>query len=108
MKRGSVVIFRETNSPAAKARPCIVVQSDATLDVSTKVIAIPLSTTIRNIPLARPLIAPTSENGLNMLCEAEVDWVFSFKRERIGSVIGQLDAGVLQQIDAALRRWLDL
>ena len=108
MKRGSVVIFRESNSPAAKARPCIVVQSAATLSVSTKVIAVPLSTTIRNIPMARPLIAPNSENGLNRLCEAEVDWVFSFKRERLGAVIGQLDTGVMQQIDAALRRWLDL
>ena len=108
MKRGSVVIFRELISPATKARPCIVVQSDATLAASTKVIAVPLSTTIRNIPMARPLIAPSANNGLKMLCEAEVDWVFSFKRERLGSVIGELDTGVMQQIDAALRRWLDL
>ena len=108
MKRGSVAIFRETNSPAAKARPCIIVQSDVTLEASTKVIAVPLSSTIRNVPVARPLIAPDGQNGLTMLCEAEVDWVFSFNRERLGHVIGQVDASAMQQIDMALRRWLDL
>lgn len=108
MKRGSVAIFRETNSPAAKARPCIVVQSDATIAASTKVIAVPLSTTVRNIPIARPLISPSSHNGLRVECEAEVDWIFAFKRDRLGPVIGQIDEDVMSNIDAALRRWLDL
>ncbi len=108
MKRGSVAIFRESNSPAAKARPCVIVQSTTTITASTKVIAVPLSTAIRHVPIARPLISPNSQNGLKVECEAEVDWIFAFKRERLGPVIGQIDDDVMSNIDGALRRWLDL
>jgi mRNA-degrading endonuclease toxin of MazEF toxin-antitoxin module len=108
VKRGSVALFREANSPASKARPCIVVQSSATLAAATKIIAVPLSSTVRQIPVARPVVVPTAANGLRQLSEAQVDWVFSFRRDRFGPIIGEIDEVTMGQIDTALRRWLAL
>lgn len=86
----------------------MVVQSSAALDSAPKFTVVPLSSTMRNVPDLRPVVVPTEGNGLNRTCEAEVDWIFTFRREQLGAVIGEVDADTMLRIDSALRLWLDL
>lgn len=108
VNRGDVVLIRSPDSPASKARPCVVVQRGSTLEVASKITVCPLTSRLHGAEGQRPLVAPTPDNGLRQPSEVEVDWIHSFPRARIGAVIGNLDATTMRSVDAALRRWLDL
>ena len=108
MKRGDIVTVRMAGSPAAKARPCVIVQRSSALDVAVKITVCPLTSRLRGAAGQRPLVVPTAGNGLSQPSEVEVDWIFTHPTEAIGAVIGQVDAPTLEQIDIMLRRWLDL
>lgn len=108
MKRGDVVVVRATGSPASKARPCIVVQRDSTLDDPAKVTLCPLTSKLIDHSAARPLLVPNAANGLQKTSQVEVDWLHTFPVAAISSVIGTVDAGGMKNIDTALRLWLDL
>ena len=108
MRRGAIVVFRESGSPASKSRPCIVVQRDATLPGASKITAVPLTSELSGVGDQRPVLVPTHENGLRRISEAQVDWIFSFETFHLGPQVGEVEPEVMQQIDAALRRWLDL
>lgn len=108
MKRGDVVIVRESNSPASKARPCIVIQRNSALIASDKVTVCPLTSVLKGSAGQRPFVAPTPENRLRLPSEAEIDWIYTHPIERIGGVVGTIDHPTMLQIDQALRRWLDL
>ena len=108
MKRGDVIIVREPNTPASKARPYVVIQRGSALEFATKVTGCPLTSVIRGTAGQRPFVAPTELNGLRRPSEVEVDWIFTHPIERIDGVIGSLDTPTMAVIDVALRRWLGL
>jgi mRNA interferase MazF len=108
VKRGEIVVFRESGSPASKSRPCIVVQRDATLPGATKITAVPLTSALSGVGDQRPLLVPTVENGLRRISEAQVDWIFSFETIHLGPQVGEVEPEVMKQVDEALRLWLDL
>lgn len=108
MKRGDVILVREPNSPASKARPYIVVQRNSALDDPAKVTACPLTSTLRGPAGQRPLVVPTAENRLRVPSEIEVDWIYTHPIAHIGGVIGHVDKPTLDALDLALLRWLDL
>lgn len=108
MKRGSVVLFRQAGSPASKSRPCVVVQRDVTLPGAAKITAVPLSSELIGVPHRRPVLVATPLNGLRSICEAQVDWIYSFDVSRLGPEIGEVGPEIMRQIDLALRTWLDL
>ena len=108
MKRGEVVLVRERGTPAGKARPCVVIQRDTTLDRASKVTVVPLTSSLAGETTVRPLVAPDRTNGLLALSQAEVDWIFTTKVTNVGRTIGKLDEAIMTAIGLALRRWLDL
>lgn len=108
MKRGDVILVREPNTPASKARPYVVVQRDSALDDPIKVTGCPLTSTLRGAAGQRPFVAPSADNGLRKPSEVEVDHIYTHPMERIGGIIGHIDAPTMAVIDQALRRWLDL
>lgn len=108
MKRGDVILIRDPGSPASKARPCVVVQRDSALATATKVTICPLTSRLRGAAGQRPFVAPSAENGLRVPSEVEVDWIFTHPRERLGTIIGRIDAATIETVEIALRRWLDL
>lgn len=108
LKRGDIILARERASPASRARPCVIVQRSGTLDSATKVTACPLTSVVHGSRGKRPLVAPSASNGLLKVSEVQYDWIVTFPVERCGPVIGQLDEDVMNGVDAALRRWLDL
>lgn len=108
MKRGDIILIREPGTPAAKARPCVVVQRDGALEADAKVTACPLTSTLRGVPGQRPLVTPSADARLRQPSEVEVDWIYTHKLEKVGGVIGTVDRATMGAIDEALRRWLDL
>ena len=108
MRRGDIVLVRAPGSPASKARPCVVVQRESALDVASKVTVCPLTTRLSGPAGQRPFVAPNADNGLRNPSEVEVDWIFTHPVQSFGPVIGRLDRPTLDQVDAALRRWLGL
>lgn len=108
MKRGDVIIVRMVDTPAAKARPCVVVLRDSAAAHADKVTVCPLTTKLRGARGGRPLVAPDEANGLTQPSEVQIDWIFTHDIDRIGKLVGTLDHAAMGEIDTALRHWLAL
>jgi mRNA interferase MazF len=108
VKRGDLVLIRQSGTPTAKPRPCVVVQRNSALGIAGKVSVCPLTSQLRGTAGHRPFVAPHEENGLRVPSEVQVDWIYTHATEYLGPVIGRIDTATMEQIDIALRRWLDL
>ena len=108
LKRGDIVLVRSSTGPATKPRPCLVVQRSSTIDAAPKVTVCPLSSEIRVGTAIRPLINPSSMNGLRRVSQVELDWIYTFWKSDFGDVLGTLDQSEMKHVDAALKPWLDL
>ncbi len=108
MKRGDVVLIREPGTPAGKARPCVVIQRNSTLDGASKITVCAFTSDIRGLATSRPFVLPTSGNGLKKPSQVEVDWIYTHPITFVGERIGELDDVMMDNVDTALRRWLDL
>lgn len=108
MKRGDIVVVREPGTPSSKGRPCVVVQRESSLGETSKITVCPLTSRLRGALGRRPVISPSTSNGLRKPCEVQFDWIYSHPTSRIGGHIGSLEPDILDQLDEALRRWLSL
>lgn len=108
MKRGDIVLIQGPGTPAGKARPCVIVQRESSLAVAVKITVCPLTSRLRGAVGQRPLVVPSAENGLTRPSEVQIDSIYTHPRSFIGPRIGAVDNATLEQIDIALRRWLDL
>lgn len=101
VKRGDVVLMvvpRDLGRP----RPGVVVQANEfNFDFSTVFIC-PTTTDIQNDFSLRPLIEPSSANGLRLSSQIMIDKMAAIRREQIRSVIGLIDSGTAEQLDRAL------
>jgi mRNA interferase MazF len=86
----------------------VIVQRESALAVAAKMTVCPLTSQLRGAAGQRPFVAPAPSTGLSRPSEVQVDWVYTFPREFIGECIGGVDEDTMQQIDVALRRWLQL
>jgi mRNA interferase MazF len=71
-----------------KPRPAVIVQSDL-FNQHPSISVLPLSSELRNAPLFRVRIEPTSMNGLDKLSEVMVDKIQTIPIEKIGGEIGR-------------------
>ena len=108
VRRGDVVVVAARGAYAGKPRPAVVVQSDLFNPTHGSVTLCLLTSELRPAPLFRPTVEPTEVNGLRRRSQVMVDKVFSAPRAGIGARIGELDGATMQQLDEALRRWLQL
>ncbi|QMW23769.1 type II toxin-antitoxin system PemK/MazF family toxin [Sandaracinobacteroides saxicola] len=108
MKRGELVIVREPHSPTSKARPCVIVQTNRALPDRSYLTICPLTTQLSDSSLFRVHVLPSDSNGLKRPSDVEVDLIYSVAVAHIGPTIGMLDRSTMVQVDAALRRWLEL
>lgn len=93
--------------PYGKPRPALVLQSDA-FSVIPSVTLAPLTTELLDAPLLRLSVSPTPENGLRTHSQVMIDKVMTVPKNRVGNVIGQLDADLSKSVGRALIRFLDL
>jgi len=90
-----------------KPRPAVVIQHDA-FEALPSVTLLPLTSDLRGLPLVRVPVEPSSETGLRIPSEIQIDKIMTVPRDKVGSRIGALDAPTMQRVDEALGRFLGL
>jgi mRNA interferase MazF len=100
LKRGDVVIAAGGGGFGGKPRPYVVVQSND-YRATTLILAgcHGLSETRVDI---RPLLEPSTQNGLRKVSEVTVDTPVTMRIEKIDQVVGRLSEAELDSVDAAL------
>jgi mRNA interferase MazF len=94
LQRGMVVLVR---LPGDKARPAVVLRSDALARLPYATV-VAFTTTAHAEPDLRLRVAPTPENGLQQWSFVMVDWPQTIRTEHIGGIIGHLDPVTLEAI----------
>jgi mRNA interferase MazF len=90
-----------------KPRPALIVQSDAFVH-HPSVIVLPLTSEILPLRWTRVLVKPSSSNGLLKESQIMVDKAIAIPRQKIGTVIGKVEATIMAQVDRALLGFLGL
>jgi mRNA interferase MazF len=103
-----IVLAAGPGDYAGKPRPFLVVQSDLFNGAHASFSLCPMTSHIGGQALFRVAFAPTPETGLREESEVQVDKVQTLRRERIVGIIGRASATAMEQVDQALRRWLEL
>jgi mRNA interferase MazF len=99
--RGDVVLM-VVPGDLGRPRPGVVVQaSEFHGDLST-VFVCPVSSDLQDKLPLRPLIEAAPENGLRLRSQIMTDKMAALRRDRIGRVIGRIDAATSEQLDRAL------
>jgi mRNA interferase MazF len=107
IKRGDVVICAAPGD-YGKPRPAVVVQSDLFNGTHASVAVCLITTHLEEAPLFRIPVPAGRATGLKLQSQVMVDKVIAIPRNRITGRAGALAAGVLKDVDNALRLWLEL
>ncbi len=106
MKRGDVVTIA-VSGDYGKPRPALVVQADV-FEALPSVTVLRMTSDIQAENLVRILVQPTQQNGLRTASQVMVDKATTVPREKIGKVIGRIDAAIMREVSAALAAFLGL
>lgn len=104
MKRGDLVTVAMPGD-FGKPRPALVIQADR-FDGTGTVAMLLISGTLVDAPLIRRTVEPMPGNGLRKRSQVMIDKIIAVRRDRIGDVIGQLDAEALLDVTRALAVFL--
>ena len=85
-----------------KPRPAIVVQAEDFGDNPFSVIVCPVSSDIVGTPRIRPIVEPSTKNGLRVRSQIMTDKLIALRTERIRQTIGTLEEEIREQLDRAL------
>jgi mRNA interferase MazF len=107
VKRGDIVLVALPGD-YGKARPAVVIQSDAFNDTHPSLVICPVTSALRDTPLFRITLEPSSGNGLKKLSQIMADKPVAVKRERCGERIGELEAEYLLRLNRSLMVFLGL
>ncbi len=100
MTRGDLVTIA-LSGDFGKPRPALIIQSDQ-FDQTGTVTVLLVSGTLVDAPLIRTTIDPNPTNGLRKRSQIMVDKAMSVKRDKIGAIIGRLDAEAMLAVTRAL------
>ena len=106
--RGSIVVLAPKGAYTGKPRPAVVVQSDAFNATHASITVCPITSDCVDAPLFRVALPPGDRTGLVVPSQVMVDKLASVPRSAVDRAVGACDDLHLEQIDDALRRWLDL
>ena len=101
MSRGDVVIVAAPGD-YGKARPAVIVQSDAFPRNHASVIVCQMTSELADAPDFRITIEPSPETGIRIRSQVMADKPVTIRRERIGQPIGRLAAADLARLNVAL------
>lgn len=107
LSHGAIVMIAP---PAGEGAPRagVIVQADLFNESHATITICPLTDVIGGETLFRVAISPQEHTGLSVECEVQVDRITSVRRHRIVKVIGHASPTRMEQVDQALRRWLNL
>jgi len=91
-----------------KPRPALVIQADAFNETHATVTVLLISGELVSAPLFRIEVEPSHGNGLSKRCQIQVDKAMTVKREKIGSIIGQIDDATMLRVNRAIAVWMGL
>ncbi len=100
MSRGDVVVVAAPGD-YGKARPAVIVQSNAIPENHASVLICPMTSELVEADF-RITIEPGPETGLRIRSQVMADQPVTIRRERIGQRIGQLGAADLARLNVAL------
>jgi mRNA interferase MazF len=100
VKRGDIIIvaYGELGRP----RPAVLVQGDELGDITTTVLACPITSEVMENLAIRPIIEAAGGNGLRTRSQIMTDRLLAVPRERVRQVIGVVDERTSDRLDAAL------
>jgi mRNA interferase MazF len=101
MKRGDVVIVAAAGD-YGKARPAVVVQTDAFPQTHPSVVICQMTSDVVDAPDFRVTIEPNERNGLRIRSQVMADKPVTVRRERIGQLIGRLADADIGRLNIAL------
>lgn len=106
ISRGAVVAVADRGGDyTSKPRPAIVVQSNLFNDLKSLTIC-PVTSVAQNGILMRVPITPSASLSLRTESWIEVDKITTVRRDRIGTVMGQLVPQDMQALNSALALFL--
>jgi mRNA interferase MazF len=108
MTRGAIVIVAAKGAYTGKPRPAVIVQADLYNPTHASVTVCPITSDCVDAPLFRVTVAPGERTGLEVVSQVMIDKIVSVPRQAIIRAIGRCDAVHLDQVDEALRHWLEL
>jgi mRNA interferase MazF len=100
MKRGAVVTVAASGD-YGKPRPAVVVQTDA-LPLKHASVVVCQMTSDCSDAVFRLTIDPSAKNGLKTRSQIMADKPVTIRRDRVGSLIGQLDDPDIARLNSAL------
>jgi mRNA interferase MazF len=106
MQRGDLVSVA-IRGDFGKPRPALVIQSPL-FDNHTSVTVLPITSTLVDAPLLRVTVQASASNGLEKTSQIMIDKAMTLKREKIGSVLGRVNADELTQVERGLAIFLGI
>ena len=100
MRRGDLVTVAAAGD-YGKPRPALVIQADLFDELPSVTLCL-VTSALRDAPIFRITVDPSSDNGLQRVSQIQVDKVMTVSRERIGGVIGRLDEATLLKVNRSL------
>lgn len=85
-----------------KPRPAVVLQADAFIEPLSSILACPITTYLIDAPILRPIIAPTTENGLQQVSQVMVEKISPLRKDVIRQQIGRLGREEMTRVETAL------
>ena len=101
MKRGDVVLV-VLQGDMGKPRPGVVVQADELGEATSSVLICPMSSDVTELHRLRPVIEPTTRNGLRLRSQIMTDKINAMRRDRVRQVLGTLDDEIITGLNSAL------
>ncbi len=106
MKRGDLVTIA-MQGDFGKPRPALVIQADHFNEHAT-VTVLPVTSALVAAPLLRIPLQPNAENGLQKPSQVMVDKTMTVKRDKLGSVFGQIDSDAMVEVERCLAVFLGI
>jgi len=100
MRRGELVTVAAPGD-YGKPRPALVIQSDLFDELPSVTLCL-VTSALRDAPIFRIAVEPSSTNGLRQVSQIQIDKIMTVARERVGGVIGRLDDATLLKVNRSL------
>jgi mRNA interferase MazF len=96
------VVLLVAQGDMGKPRPGVIVQADELGDTTNSILVCPMSSDITEFHQIRPVVEPSTTNGLRLRSQIMTDKVNALRRDRIRRVVGSLDDEASARLNSAL------
>ncbi len=90
-----------------KPRPALIIQSDH-FSSHPSITVLPVTSDLRDTPLFRVKVLPSSANGLRLPSEVMIDKAMTIARDKLGERIGELESETMLEVDRCLAVFLGI